>query len=99
MRMMLDVSIPVDAGNTAIKDGRLPRTIAAAVDQLRPESSYFYPANGKRHAIFVFDLKDQAQIPPVAERFFLELNAEVRLTPVMNLEDLQKGLGQITGGK
>jgi hypothetical protein len=99
MRMMLDVSIPVEAGNAAIKDGRLQRTIGAVVDQLRPEASYFYPANGKRHAIMVFDLKDQSQIPVIVERFFLELNAEARLTPVMNLEDLQKGLGQISGGK
>ena len=99
MRMLLDVQIPVEAGNAAIKDGRLPKTIMAVVDQLRPEASYFYPSNGKRHAIMVFDLKDSSQIPPVAERFFEELNAEVRIIPVMNLEDLQKGLAQIAGKK
>ncbi len=95
MRVMLDISIPVEAGNVALKEGRLQKTVLSAIDQLRPEASYFYPANGKRHAIMVFDLKDSAQIPAVAERFFAELDAEVRLTPVMNLEDLQKGLGQI----
>jgi hypothetical protein len=96
MRMLLDVTMPVEAGNAAIKDGRLQRTIAAVVDQVHPEASYFYPSNGKRHALMVFDLKDQSQIPLVAERLFEELNAEVNLTPVMNLEDLQKGLAQIS---
>lgn len=95
MRVMLDVSIPVEAGNEALKDGRLQRTIMGVVDQIHPEASYFYPSRGKRHAIMVFDLRDQTHIPLVAERFFQDLNAEVRLTPVMNLEDLQKGLGQI----
>jgi len=95
MRMMIDVTIPVEAGNVAIKDGRLSKTFMAVVDQLRPESSYFYPAHGKRHALFVVDLKESSQIPGIAERLFEELNAEVRITPVMNLEDLQKGLGQI----
>jgi hypothetical protein len=95
MRVMLDVSIPVEAGNVALKEGRLQKTVLATVDQFRPEASYFYPANGKRHALMVFDLKDSSHIPLVAERFFEELSAEVTITPVMNLEDLQKGLGQI----
>ncbi len=99
MRMLLDVTIPNEAGNAAIKEGRLPKTIQAAIEQLHPEASYFYPLDGKRHGIMIFDLKESSQIPSVAERFFSELNAEVRFTPVMNLEDLQKGLSQIGGGK
>jgi hypothetical protein len=97
MRMLVDVTIPVEAGNERLADGRLPKTFMAVVDQLRPEASYFYPKDGKRHASFIFDMKDSAQIPLVVERFFSELNASVELTPVMNLEDLQKGLGQLPG--
>jgi hypothetical protein len=96
---MISVTIPVEAGNAAIKDGRLEKTFAAALDQLRPESAYFYPVGGKRHAQFVIDLKESSQIPALAERFFHELNAEVEITPVMNAEDLKKGLQQISGGK
>ena len=95
MRVLLDVTIPVESGNKVIKSGELAKLVMATIDQIRPESSYFFPLNGKRHFQMVFDLKDSSQIPPVAERLFEELNAEINLTPVMNLEDLQKGLGQI----
>jgi len=97
MRMLIDVTIPVEAGNAAMKDGRLPKTIAAAVEQWRPEATYFYPKHGKRHALWVVEVKDPSQIPPLFERFFEELNAEIEITPVMTLEDLQKGLKQLAG--
>lgn len=98
MGMMLDVTIPVEAGNAAIKSGGLPKTISAVRDQLHPEAAYFYPAKGKRHCIMVFDLKDQSPIPSVAERLFEELKAEINLVPVMDFDDLQKGLAQLGGG-
>jgi hypothetical protein len=40
-------------------------------------------------------LADASDIPSFAEPFFMELNASVELGPVMNGEDLQKGLGQL----
>ena len=42
--------------------------------------------------LLVIDLKEAAQIPWVAERFFMGMNAEITFTPVMVAEDLQKGL-------
>ncbi len=95
MRMLLKVTIPAESGNAAIKDGRLPRVIEGALDQLRPESAYFGPEGGKRAAWLVFDLKDPSQIPVVAERWFSEVNAELQMTPVMSIDDLRKGLQQI----
>jgi hypothetical protein len=44
----------------------------------------------------VFDLPDASGIPPFAEPFFRELEADVELAPVMNAEDLQKGLSQLS---
>jgi hypothetical protein len=43
----------------------------------------------------VFDLPDASGIPPFAEPFFRELNANVQLAPAMNADDLQKGLSQL----
>ena len=39
MRMMLRVSIPVEAGNAAIKDGSLPRAIQATSERVKPEAA------------------------------------------------------------
>lgn len=92
MRMMLRIWMPIEAGNAAIKDGSLPLTIKGLVDKLKPEAAYFFPDEGKRSALYVFDMQDASQLPALVEPLFLQMNAQVKLTPVMNLEDLQKGL-------
>lgn len=92
MRTMLRVQMSVEKGNQAIQSGKLPQVMSGIMGELKPEAAYFYPENGKRACLMVFDMKDASQIPVIAERFFHELNAEVTLTPVMNAEDLKKGL-------
>ncbi|MER3409692.1 MAG: hypothetical protein C4306_06255 [Thermoleophilia bacterium] len=94
MRTLLKVSIPVEKGNEAQKNGALPRTIQALMETLRPEAAYFYPENGARAALFVFDMEASSQLPPTLEPLFLNLNAGVTLTPVMNAEELQQGLSR-----
>jgi hypothetical protein len=94
MRMMLRILMPVEGGNAAFKSGSLQTTIQGLIEKLKPEAAYFFPDEGKRSALFVFDMKDSAQIPPLVEPLFAGLNAQVRLTPVMNAEDLQKGMGE-----
>jgi hypothetical protein len=95
MRTMLKATMPVEKGNQAIMDGSLPRVIQQATEALRPEASYFYTEGGKRTALMVFDLKDAADIPSIAEPLFNALNCEVTLAPVMNAQDLQTGLGKL----
>ena len=94
MRTMLKVSLPVEPANKAIQNGSLPRTFQSVIDRLRPEASYFYAEKGRRTALFVFDLKEPAQIPSVVEPLFLSLNADVELYPAMNAEDMKKGVEQ-----
>jgi hypothetical protein len=89
---MMRVTIPVEAGNRAIKDGVLPKTMQAFVDRMKPEASYFLANEGKRSALFVFDLKEPSMIPSVAESFFSNLQASIELAPVMNLEDMKIGV-------
>ena len=91
MRMLLRVSIPVEAGNTAIKAGKLGGTIERIVSNLNPEAAYFYADdNGQRCGSVIFDLQDPSQIPAIAEPWFLAFNAKITLRPVMNLQDLGK---------
>jgi len=91
MRMLLKISMPVVQGNEAAKSGVLQRTIQSTMDALKPEAAYFYPENGQRTTIMVFDMNASWQLPKTVEPLFQALGASVYLTPVMNGEDLQKG--------
>ena len=92
MRCLLKVLIPVEAGNAAIGDGSLPKTIESILGDLKPEAAYFAEENGKRTGFIFFDLKDPSQIPAIAEPWFLAFDAHVELRPAMNLEDLKKAM-------
>lgn len=91
MRMLLRVTIPIESGNAAAKDGTLGTKIEKILADLKPEAAYFYADDaGNRAGSVVFDLKDSSQIPSVAEPWFLAFNASVSLRPVMSPQDLAK---------
>jgi hypothetical protein len=91
MRMLLRVSIPVEAGNAAAKAGTLGSTIEQILADLKPEAAYFLADDsGQRSGSIVFDMKDTSQIPAVAEPWFLAFNAKVSLRPIMDPKDLAK---------
>ena len=92
MRMMLRWTVPVERGNETIKDGTLSQTIESLIDELKPEAAYFWPENGERGGMMVFDMADPAQIPQIAEPLFLNVDAAVDFAPVMNADDLKKAL-------
>lgn len=92
MRTLLKVTCEVEASNKAVADGTLPKIMKSTAEKLKPEASYFFASEGCRSAMFIFDLKDPSEIPGIAEPFFMSLNAKVEFSPVMNAEDLQKGL-------
>ncbi len=96
MRTMLRWSVPVEKGDEAIKDGSLQQTIEALAQQLNPEAAYFWPEKGKRAGMLVFDMSDPSQIPEIAEQLFMNLDAEVEFTPVMNTDDLQRALATVS---
>jgi hypothetical protein len=89
MRCLMKVAIPVERGNAAINEGSLGKTIESILADLKPEAAYFAGDNGKRTGYIFFDLKDPAQIPAVAEPWFLAFDAHIELHPAMNLEDLK----------
>lgn len=92
MRMMLRWTVPVEKGNEAINDGSLPQTIQSLLEELKPEAAYFWPENGKRGGMFVFDMVDSSQMPQIIEPLFFGVDAAVEILPVMNADDLKQGL-------
>lgn len=91
MRMLLRVSIPVEAGNAAAKAGTLGSTVEKILAGLKPEAAYFFADdNGQRTGSIVFDMKDSSEIPALAEPWFLAFHAKVSFRPVMSPQDLAK---------
>ena len=90
MRFLLKAEWPVEAGNAAIKDGSLSKTIESILNDLKPEAAYFLASNGKRTALLIADMKDASQIPALAEPWFLAFKASLEVVPVMVPDDLKK---------
>ena len=60
--MLLRVSIPVEAGNAAVKAGTLGSTIEGILASLKPEAAYFLADDdGQRSGSIVFDMKDTSE--------------------------------------
>ena len=94
MRMMLRFTLPVEKGNAALSDGSLGRTMETIMSKLKPEAAYFTPLDGKRGGMIFFDVAEPSQIVEAVEPLFLNLNAATELVPVMNADDLRKGLAK-----
>ena len=92
MRMMLRATFPTEEANTSMKGGSFPKVLEATMKKLKPEASYFMANYGCRCAMLFFDMQDSSEIPALCEPLFMEFNAEIELLPVMNADDLQKGL-------
>lgn len=88
MRFLFKISMPVEAGNKAAKDGF--SVMRRILEQQKPEAAYFYSENGKRTAFLILHMNDLSEIPALAEPWFLALHAGVEVHPVMTPADLQK---------
>ncbi len=90
MRMLFKVSIPVEAGNAAMKNGTFGATVGSILEDTKPEAAYFAEDNGVRTGFIFVDVASESDIPRLAEPWFLAFNASVEFHPCMTGEDLQK---------
>ncbi|GHA75436.1 hypothetical protein [Streptomyces termitum] len=95
MRMLMKVQMDTEAANEAIRRGSLPKLMQGAFERIAPEAAYFTVENGCRTGYLFFDLADPSDLPVIAEPFFMELGAKIHYSPVMNREDLAKGLAAL----
>jgi hypothetical protein len=98
MRMLLKFEFGLSATNEAMRAGTLPAMTEQLMASTKPEAAYFGTENGRRTGYIIFDMVDPAQIPVIAEPLFHGAESTVEFIPVMNAEDLQRGLAAaITG--
>ena len=88
MRMMMKVTIPIEAGNAAVRNGSLGTTMQKILADLKPEAAYFAEDSGQRTGFIFFDMKESSQLPAIAEPWFLAFNASLTVRPAMTAEDL-----------
>jgi hypothetical protein len=88
MRMIMQVKIPTEEFNAAVRDGSIGQKIERILQETKPEAVYFTEYEGQRGAIMIVDLKQPSQVPALAEPWFLLFNADVEFHVAMTPEDL-----------
>lgn len=96
MRLMLRFTIPVERGNETAKDGTLGAAIDALIEQTNPEAAYFTLEAGERAGMIFFEVDDQARLTEINEPFFAATDAAIEIVPVLNADDLRRGLPKAT---
>ena len=90
MRFLVKVSIPTETGNARVLDGSLATTIESILNDIKPEAAYWAEEQGARTGFIFCNIKEESDIPMIAEPFFLGLGARVEFHPCMTLADLKK---------
>jgi DNA primase len=93
MRMMLQVVMPIETANAAIRAGQFAPFVQKVLADLKPEAAFFTETNGTRSGYIFFDMKDASQLPAIAEPWFLALNATISVRPAMSPQDLGGAAG------
>jgi hypothetical protein len=96
MRVMMEVKMPHDKFNAAIKDGSASAKMGKILESNKPEAAYFTEVDGHRTGFLIVELSDPSKIPALAEPWFLTFNADVKIRVVMTPDDLKRsGLDEV----
>ena len=98
MRMLMNVTMPHEPFNAAVRDGSVGEKLERILKETAPEAVYFTERNGHRGAVVILNLADPSKVPAVAEPWFLAFNADVEFRIAMTPEDLKKA-GLVDVGK
>src|SRR5438093_4522244 len=90
MRMLLNVVLPHEPFNTAVRKGTAGDTIGKILAAIKPEAVYFTEQDGHRSAILIVNVESPSQVPALAEPWFLHFQADCKFRIVMSPDDLQR---------
>ena len=96
MRVLMNILIPHEPFNTAVREGNAGPTLNRIIEEAKPEAVYFTEQDGTRSAIMVVNVEDASQIPSLAEPWFLSFHADCEFRIAMTPDDLKNaGLDEI----
>ena len=90
MRMLMNITLPHEPFNTAVRKGTAGQTIDKILKAMKAEAVYFTEQDGHRGAVLIVDVEHPSQVPALAEPWFLHFQADCKFRIVMSPEDLQK---------
>jgi hypothetical protein len=92
MRFLIRTRIPTEPGNKMVQDPDFLKKLEDYINKVKPEASYFMPIEGQRSAAFIVNAERNDQLPAMIEPLFEWMGANVDVIPVMDFDDLKKGL-------
>ncbi|MEW6213348.1 MAG: panthothenate synthetase [Acidobacteriota bacterium] len=90
MRMLLNIVLPHEPFNTAVRNGTAGATLGRILEEIKPEAVYFTEQNGHRGALLIVNVNQASEVPSLAEPWFLNFNADCQFRIVMSPDDLQQ---------
>jgi hypothetical protein len=94
MRFLIRTRISTEAGNKMVQDPDFMKKLEDYMNKVKPEAAYFLPIDGHRSAAFIVNMENNSQVPAIVEPLFQWMGANVDVIPVMNFDDLKKGISQ-----
>ena len=96
MKMLLDITLPHQPFNAAVKDGTAGSKLNRILEATKPEAVYFTDQQGHRGAVLIVDLPDASKLPALVEPWMLIFQADIKLRLVMTPDDLKRaGLDEL----
>ncbi len=96
MKMLLDITLPHQPFNAAVKDGTAGSKLNRILEATKPEAVYFTEQNGQRGAVLIVDLPDASKLPALVEPWMLIFQADIKLRLAMTPDDLKRaGLDEL----
>ena len=66
MRMLLQVKIPHQEFNAAVRDGSVEGKMKKILEDTKPEAVYFTEYDGRRGAIMIINIENPSEVPKFA---------------------------------
>jgi hypothetical protein len=92
MRFLIITRILTEVGNKVVQDPNFLKKLEDYMNKVKPEAAYFMPIDGHRSAAFIVNMESNDQVPAIVEPLFQWMGANVDVIPIMNFDDLKKGL-------